>query len=564
MREYTESSRKDFFRDTREDTSPIVMSGPDDSRRGRYRSRSRSRVRERSRRPREDDYRPQVNGHVSHRPHGDRSRERRRPFDEADYEQDRALRRAYGEDYYRIYYDRAVRDDRHNRRRKDSRGRRGRSRSPRDRYDGYGRGHVGGGQRRDRHRSRDESWSVDDHLEDESHQEAEDDRKDDDIIHFDWYVGMRLDNGRYRVEGLMGDGTFGRVLECRDEDTGRSVAVKVVRDIERYNEAAQIEADILQDIRGADPQRRSNCVQLLHTFTYHTRRLTHQSSGYHQGNASARGDRGERGGRHRHGGDKDDTPTGEHMCLVFERLGPSLYDFLKKNNYRGFYMEDVQCFARQCLQALAFLHALNITHTDLKPENILLVSSNSYSTTFPRDPTSSASYKRPSRTDVKIIDFGGATYEHDHHSAVINTRQYRAPEVILDLGWSMSSDIWSIGCILIELYTGSLLFGTHENREHLAMMEKVLGRFPSHMLQRAQQTTGSKYIKNGRFSWPENASPSSRRAVQRCCDIEELVEPQHRGFAEFVRYLLQIDPARRPAATEALRHSFFTTRFDGV
>jgi len=84
----------------------------------------------------------------------------------------------------------------------------------------------------------------------------------------------------------------------------------------------------------------------------------------------------------------------------------------------------------------------------------------------------------------------------------------------------MSSDIWSIGCILIELYTGSLLFGTHENREHLAMMEKVLGRFPSHMLQRAQQTTGSKYIKNGRFSWPENASPSSRRAVQRCCDIE--------------------------------------------
>jgi len=160
----------------------------------------------------------------------------------------------------------------------------------------------------------------------------------------------------------------------------------------------------------------------------------------------------------------------------------------------------------------------------------------------------------------------------------------------------MSSDIWSIGCILIELYTGSLLFGTHENREHLAMMEKVLGRFPSHMLQRAQQTTGSKYIKNGRFSWsdqaapdtpdrhttvfisssggrhpvcvlpslrPENASPSSRRAVQRCCDIEELVEPQHRGFAEFVRYLLQIDPARRPAATEALRHSFFTTRFDG-
>jgi len=35
------------------------------------------------------------------------------------------------------------------------------------------------------------------------------------------------------------------------------------------------------------------------------------------------------------------------------------------------------------------------------------------------------------RDEIKIIDFGGATYEHEKHTDIINTRQYRAPEVIL-------------------------------------------------------------------------------------------------------------------------------------
>eukprot|EP00971_Amphidinium_carterae_P157392 3119925-Amphidinium_carterae.2 len=46
-----------------------------------------------------------------------------------------------------------------------------------------------------------------------------------------------------------------------------------------------------------------------------------------------------------------------------------------------------------------------------------------------------------------IIDFGNATYEDEHHSSVINTRQYRGPEVVLELGWDVRSDIWSLGCL---------------------------------------------------------------------------------------------------------------------
>ncbi|KAL7177573.1 hypothetical protein ACSBR2_030850 [Camellia fascicularis] len=64
-----------------------------------------------------------------------------------------------------------------------------------------------------------------------------------------------------------------------------------------------------------------------------------------------------------------------HICIVFEKLGPSLYDFLCKNSYRSFPTDLVREFNRQLLESVAFMHDLRLIHTDLKPENIFLVSS---------------------------------------------------------------------------------------------------------------------------------------------------------------------------------------------
>ncbi len=72
--------------------------------------------------------------------------------------------------------------------------------------------------------------------------------------------------------------------------------------------------------------------------------------------------------------------------------------------------------------------------------------------------------------------------DDEHKTHIVNTRQYRAPEVILELGWSTPSDIWSLGCLLAELLTGNLLFSTHDSLEHLAMMERCVGPFPSRMV----------------------------------------------------------------------------------
>lgn len=88
----------------------------------------------------------------------------------------------------------------------------------------------------------------------------------------------------------------------------------------------------------------------------------------------------------------------------------------------------------------------------------------------------------PLDDQVKIIDFGGATYADEKHNSIINTRQYRAPEVILNCcQWNEKSDIWSLVCILVELYTGELFFETREDVEHLCMIEKQCGPFPEWM-----------------------------------------------------------------------------------
>lgn len=101
-------------------------------------------------------------------------------------------------------------------------------------------------------------------------------------------------------------------------------------------------------------------------------------------------------------------------------------------------------------------------------------------------------WQKPRNTEVKIIDFGGATKQEEHHTSIINTRQYRAPEVMLSKGilnnisigcqqWDMKSDIWSMACICAEIYTGEMFFSTHEDIEHLALIEKACGPFPKHM-----------------------------------------------------------------------------------
>ncbi|XP_019187257.1 PREDICTED: serine/threonine-protein kinase AFC1 [Ipomoea nil] len=351
-------------------------------------------------------------------------------------------------------------------------------------------------------------------------------RADDKDGHYVFAIGENL-TPRYRILSKMGEGTFGQVLECLDNERKELVAIKVVRSIHKYRDAAMVEIDVLQKLARHDIGGK-RCVQIRNWFDYRN-----------------------------------------HICIVFEKLGPSLYDYLRKNSYRSFPIDLVREFGRQLLESVAFMHDLRLIHTDLKPENILLVSSEYIKVPdykFLSRPAKDGSYFRnlPKSSAIKLIDFGSTTFEQQDHSYVVSTRHYRAPEVILGLGWNYPCDMWSVGCILVELCSGEALFQTHENLEHLAMMERVLGPLPQHMIMRADRRA-EKYFKRGgaRLDWPEGAASSdSMRAVWKLPRLQNLimqhVDHSAGDLIDLLQGLMRYEPAERLKAREALRHPFFT------
>ncbi|XP_039059948.1 dual specificity protein kinase lkh1-like [Hibiscus syriacus] len=154
---------------------------------------------------------------------------------------------------------------------------------------------------------------------------------------------------------------------------------------------------------------------------------------------------------------------------------------------------------------------------------VFLVVTQNYDGVVPEKLPGSYFKNLPKSSAIKLIDFGSTTFEHQDHSYVVSTRHYRAPEVILGLGWNYPCDLWSVGCILVELCSGEVLFQTHENLEHLAMMERVSGPLPQHMVVRADRCA-EKYFRRGtHLDWPEGATsreslpevPSYKKSIPR-------------------------------------------------
>ncbi|KAG1665923.1 hypothetical protein FOA52_004512 [Chlamydomonas sp. UWO 241] len=344
-------------------------------------------------------------------------------------------------------------------------------------------------------------------------------KPDDNDGHYAYDLGENL-SSRYKILSKIGEGTFGRVLECWDRQQREYVAIKIVRNIDKYRHAAMIELEVLNTLESNDPEGSKNCVPLRDWFDY-------------------------RG----------------HVCMVFQRLGPSLFDFLRRNNYRPFPIDLVQQFSRQLLEAVDYMHELQLVHTDLKPENILLVSLESSRASS----SGGAASCVPSSSAIKVIDFGSATFDDQYHSNIVSTRHYRAPEVILGLGWSYPCDMWSLGCILVELITGDAMFQTHENLEHLAMMEAVLEPIPVAIATRAAKTF-PKYFAKGRLSWPDSAaSKKSVKAVKRMTGLRQLLLeqgdatswPHVDSLVDLVTGMLAYEPHQRTTARQALAHPFF-------
>ncbi|XP_073476193.1 dual specificity tyrosine-phosphorylation-regulated kinase 2 isoform X2 [Aquarana catesbeiana] len=329
------------------------------------------------------------------------------------------------------------------------------------------------------------------------------------------YVQVPHDHVAYRYEVLkvIGKGSFGQVVKAYDHKLHQHVALKMVRNEKRFHRQAAEEIRILEHLKKQDKDNNMNVIHMLENFTFRN-----------------------------------------HICMTFELLSMNLYELIKKNKFQGFSLPLVRKFAHSILQCLDALHKNRIIHCDLKPENILL--------------------KQQGRSGIKVIDFGSSCYEHQRVYTYIQSRFYRAPEVILGGRYGMPIDMWSLGCILAELLTGYPLLPGEDEGDQLACMIELLGMPPQKLLDSSKRgknfvsskgypryctvTTlpdGSVVLNGGRSRRGKLRGPPGSRdwvtALKGCDDPL---------FLDFLSQCLEWDPALRMTPSQALRHHWLRRR----
>lgn len=184
---------------------------------------------------------------------------------------------------------------------------------------------------------------------------------------------------RYEILQILGKGSFGQVIKAFDHKEKIDIALKIIRNKQKFHNQAKIELQILRTLKDNDMED-SGIVHIKEHLVFRN-----------------------------------------HLCISFELLNINLYHYLKINQFKGMSINMIRKFTEQILKGLRLIHSLNIIHCDLKPENILFKTLNDYS--------------------IKIIDFGSACFDDQKMYSYIQSRYYRAPEVILGLGYSDAIDM---------------------------------------------------------------------------------------------------------------------------
>jgi dual specificity tyrosine-phosphorylation-regulated kinase 2/3/4 len=236
----------------------------------------------------------------------------------------------------------------------------------------------------------------------------------------------------------------------------------------------------------------------------------------------------------------------EHMFLVCELLRDNLYEFAKFNREHEaesyFTLARVRLVAKQVLTALKYIHSLGLLHCDLKPENILI--------------------KSYSRCVVKVIDFGSSCFTTDSLSSYVQSRCYRAPEVVLGCPYDGGIDVWSLGAILPELLTGHVLFHNETLAQMLARIAAICGPYPESMLHRGRHTSCFVTEHGAFYEYPSIEIDGQKTEGEltfhfpRPTTLEHLAGDSDADYISFLRRCLTVDPTKRATAAELLKHPF--------
>ncbi|XP_052253323.1 dual specificity tyrosine-phosphorylation-regulated kinase 1B-like isoform X2 [Dreissena polymorpha] len=326
---------------------------------------------------------------------------------------------------------------------------------------------------------------------------------------------------RYEIDSLIGKGSFGQVVKAFDHQDQEPIAIKIIKNKKPFLNQAQIEVRLLETMNKHDAENKYYIVKLKRHFMFRN-----------------------------------------HLCLVFELLSYNLYDLLRNTNFRGVSLNLTRKFAQQLCTALLFLATpeLNIIHCDLKPENILLCN--------------------PKRSAIKIVDFGSSCQLGQRIYQYIQSRFYRSPEVLLGIPYDLAIDMWSLGCILVEMHTGEPLFAGSNEFDQMMKIVEVLGMPPKHLLDQSgkarryfDQLSDGSYVckkpKDGKKYKPpgtrklhdvigaDTGGPGGRRAGEPGHTVADYLK-----FKDLILRMLDFDPKTRITPYYALQHNFFKKTTD--
>jgi serine/threonine-protein kinase SRPK3 len=312
-----------------------------------------------------------------------------------------------------------------------------------------------------------------------------------------------------------------------------------------------------------------------------------------------------------------DEEDDEHMCMVTELCAGSLYDIMESGKYsKGLSYATVKTIIKQTLTAIVSLnYKVKQLHTDIKPENLLVVGvnrkierimnnfnklnfnklvndkmktnkkgkrKNNYEYRMLKEVAKSSiasldvsdsidesdnyeplDSKYMTDIKIKLSDFGSCR-ELPYGSYDIQTRYYRAPEIILGYSYNETCDIWSVGCMFYELLTGDILFDPdkkrrfNRDRSHLYEMMVRLGRVPDYLLDKSNRKNifykNNGLLKGTYFITPK---PLDKLLIDKLKDRDDMSDDDIFCVLDFMYSVLQYDPDKRPDARKCLNHKMF-------
>jgi len=159
--------------------------------------------------------------------------------------------------------------------------------------------------------------------------------------------------------------------------------------------------------------------------------------------------------------------------------------------------------------------------------------------------------KQPNKSGIKIIDYGSSCFANQRIYTYIQSRFYRAPEIILGIPYTSAIDIWSFGCILAELYTGLPIFPGENESEQLGLIMEVFGVPSKQVIQLSQRRD---------LFFNQDNSPiiaTSSKGVERLPASKDLateLKCSDPNFLDFLKQCFKWHPYDRQTPLQALQH----------